>query len=181
MPGTCIHILAPVPTGMGHITFPFPHLMSAVSSSAGALTPHCWLLTLLLSHFSAWVMARAATRSGTWAHVIHIGAPSHLSWDICEFSYRKIMYCTFYYNIKVNAVLGTDKFQLWPVQFHAVGIFKKSLKWYSTIKNTFIRCLVDKNTEVGFAQNFKTWQLSEGKKISQKANYHHRSVSYAFC
>lgn len=58
----------------------------------------------------------------------HFGAHSHFSCKICEFSYRQIMYCTFDYNIKVNALLDTDKFQLWLVQFHTAGILKKKLK-----------------------------------------------------
>lgn len=48
-------------------TFPFSHLLSAVSCSTG-LTLHCWFLTWLLwfFHFSAGGIARAASRNGTW-------------------------------------------------------------------------------------------------------------------
>lgn len=61
-------------------TFPFPHLLSAVMRSAGALTLRCRFLAplLCLFHPSACGMARAATTSGTWAHVHSLWCPFSL-------------------------------------------------------------------------------------------------------
>lgn len=57
---------------------------------------------------------------------------------------------------------------------------KKNFKLFSTIKSVFIHCLVDKNTEVGLAQNFKTQQFVKGKKKARKTNSHNNRFFHVF-
>lgn len=165
------HILAPTPPPS-----PSHPLLSAVSFCTRAVTLCCQSLKLLLCifHFSAWGTARAATRSGACAHFPPCGAPSHFSCNICEFSYRQNMYSMFCY-IKVNALFGTNKFQLRPVRCHATGN-----KYVSIQFKVYLYLVFLKKQKNRFFLEFRTLTVIRKLKKYHKVDSHQESIFLCF-
>lgn len=163
------HILAPTPPPS-----PSHPLLSAVSFCTRAVTLCCQSLKLLLCifHFSAWGTARAATRSGACAHFPPCSAPSHFSCNICEFSYRQNMYSMFCY-IKVNALFGTNKFQLRPVRCHATGN-----KYVSIQFKVYLYLVFLKKQKNRFFLEFRTLTVIRKLKKYHKVDSHQESIFF---